>query len=342
LAGGLMPSRYPSRVRQVIPPFALWWVGMVHDHAMWRDDAGFVRRQMGGVRAVIDAFCGFRNADGLVAGPADGWNFVDWVPGWKYGVPPDAAEGVSSVVNGQFVLALTMAAELEEWFGERELAARCRRVAREVWAAVEREFWEPVRGLIADDRDNRHFSEHAQCLAILSGQLDDERGQRVARGLIHLTELKRTTIYFTHYLFEALRAIGTRWPGLEGEATRVLFDRLGLWFELGERGFVTPFEEPEPTRSDCHAWGSHPMFHYLATIAGVRPAGPGFREVDVRPRIGELTTVRATVPHPRGGVISVEVGREGTRVVLPEGVTIVGSARRGAPAHPDGPRKPGG
>src|SRR6185369_12974243 len=35
---GLTQSRYPSRFTQIIPPFSLWWVAMVHDYALWRDD----------------------------------------------------------------------------------------------------------------------------------------------------------------------------------------------------------------------------------------------------------------------------------------------------------------
>ena len=38
LPDGLTQARYPSRDVQVIPPFALWWVGMVYDYALWRSD----------------------------------------------------------------------------------------------------------------------------------------------------------------------------------------------------------------------------------------------------------------------------------------------------------------
>ena len=79
LPSGLTQSRYPSRVTQMITPFALWWVGMVHDYALWRDDAALVRELLPGVRAVIDGFGRFLNAEGIVQAPA-GWNFMDWAP----------------------------------------------------------------------------------------------------------------------------------------------------------------------------------------------------------------------------------------------------------------------
>jgi alpha-L-rhamnosidase len=307
LPNGITQSRYPSRVRQIIPPFSLWWIGMVHDYAMWRGDKDFVRARMPGVRAVIEAYRSFCNADGLVEGPATGWNFVDWVPAWKNGVPPDAEAGASSVVNWQWILALRMAKELEEWFDEPELAARCDRLARQTAAAIEQTFWEPVRGLYADDAAKRNFSEHAQCLAILSGILDDDRARQVGAALLNNAELARTTIYFSHYLFEAYRALG-------GPAIPALFSRLQFWLDLKEKGFVTPMEEPEPSRSDCHGWGAHPLYHYFATVTGIRPAGFGFDTVEILPNLGELPFVKAKLPHARGW-IEIELHREGNGVV---------------------------
>ena len=35
---GITTSRYPSRVPQYIPPFSLYWINMVHDYWMYRDD----------------------------------------------------------------------------------------------------------------------------------------------------------------------------------------------------------------------------------------------------------------------------------------------------------------
>jgi hypothetical protein len=81
---GLTQSRYPSRVRQVTRGFALWWVAMLHDYALWRDDMEFVAERMHGARAVLDGYRRLLNADGLVhfaKGP--NFNFMDWVPGWK-------------------------------------------------------------------------------------------------------------------------------------------------------------------------------------------------------------------------------------------------------------------
>lgn len=311
---GVTESRYPSRVTQVIPPFSLWWIGMVHDYMLWRGDDGLVRELMPGVRAVIDFYLSFANSDGLIEAP-NGWNFMDWVPAWTWGLPPDADKGVSGLINWHFVYALNLAAELEESLGEIEMAARARRLASEFAARVSAAFWRDDRGLFADDLSKRHFSEHTQCLAILSGQLSAGRRARISESLLSSPDLERTTISFTHYLFETYRLLGRM---------DKLFERLGLWFELEKLGFKTTLEMPEPSRSDCHAWATHPIYHAFATILGIRPASPGFATVRIEPQLGPLTYAKGSLPHPKGFITAdfrVENGVLKGGVELPEGVT---------------------
>lgn len=289
---GLTQSRYPSFARQVIPPFSLWWVAMIHDFAGWRDDHAFVSSLVPGARGVIDGFLRYRSDAGLIKAPP-GWNFTDWVPEWPCGIPPDADNGVSGVINWHFVLTLGMLADLEDYLDEPELATRWRRLAAHFASRITEVFWDESRGLFADDAAHTRFSEHAQCLAILSHQIEPARQEQIAAGLLTAPDLARTTIYFTHYLFETYRILGR---------IDALMERLGLWFELERLGFKTTFEEPEPSRSDCHAWGAHPLYHYFATILGIRPGTMGFNTVHIAPQLGSLTSASGKLVHPRGEI----------------------------------------
>ncbi|MBA3710335.1 MAG: alpha-L-rhamnosidase, partial [Planctomycetes bacterium] len=310
---GFTASRYPSSTAQRIPPFSLIWVAMVHDGWMWDPDPASIRERLSGVRTVLDACARSRDADGLVVG-LPGWNFMDWVPDWSCGNPPDGDTGTSGVINWLYVHALRLAAELEDALGEPELAALRRRHADQATRALDRRFWNEARGLYADDLAHQRFSEHSQCLALIAGITDEARRERVASGLMTAADLARATIYFKHYLFEACRLIG-----------RVdhLLAQLPYWFDLAGQGFVTTPEMPEPTRSDCHAWGAHPYFHYFATILGIRPAAPGFARVRIQPQLGGLTSASGTFPHPRGDLM-VEVsdhdGALSGSVQLPDGI----------------------
>ena len=307
-------SRYPSRLCQIIPTFSLWWVGMIHDYALWRDDMDFVRERMRGVRAVLELFRSWVNEDGLLTAPK-GWNFVDWVPGWEWGLPPDAEFGISGIVNWLYVYSLVHAAEVEDMLGEDELASRDRKLARRIAKALGKAFWSEKRGMYADDLAQKSFSEHAQCLALLSGLPSETHRRKVAHGLLHDPDLARTTIFFTHYLFEAYRLIGRM---------DRFFDRMSLWFDMKGQGFKTTLEHPEPSRSDCHAWGAHPVYHYFASLLGIRPAAPGFAKVRIEPQMWPLTWAKGKLPHPKGFVtVDFKIKDDaltGT-VELPPGVT---------------------
>ncbi len=115
----------------------------------------------------------------------------------------------------------------------------------------------------------------------------------MAKALVESENLSRTTIYFTHYLFETYYRLG---------AAETL-ERFGMWFGLEEQGLKTTIEEPEPSRSDCHAWGAHPVYHWYATILGIRPAGAGFRRrSEIAPMLPgrAWTSVSGALVHPSG------------------------------------------
>lgn len=295
---GLTRARWPARDTMVIPPYSLSWVRMVHDFAFWRNEPDFVRARLPGVRTVCDAFLGFRGDDGLIR-INRGWNFVDWVPGWSDGVPPGADGGANATLNWQFVHALTMVATLEELAGEPELAARARRIAAETAAACVTAFWNNGRRLFADEPGGRTFSEHGQCFAVLSGLLPD-----AIRAKIALTAgdgMAPCTISFRHFLFEAL--------GILGHADAIL-DGIAGWNEYAGYGLTTLPEGPEPSRSDCHAWGAHPLYHLVSTILGLRPGAPGFTSVAIRPQLGRLQAASGSIPHP-SGQIGIRLQRAG-------------------------------
>lgn len=89
--------------------------------------------------------------------------------------------------------------------------------------AAKTHLWGDARGLFADDLAHTCFSQHTQCLSLLSGALDGEQRKRTAQNLLSDPSLTRITIYFTHYLFETYRLL---------DQPAALFERMELWFDL--------------------------------------------------------------------------------------------------------------
>src|SRR5205823_7086189 len=130
------------------------------------------------------------------------------------------------------------------------------------------------------------------------------------------TTLTPASYYFSFYVLEALRkaGLGDRY-----------IEQLAPWQNMLALGLTSAPENPEPTRSDTHAWAAHPNYGLLATVLGVRPSSPGFRTVLIAPALGPLRRAEGRVPHPAGDVdvALTRVGARGLRaaVTLPAGVT---------------------
>lgn len=300
----LTKACHPYRGDHCIPPFSLLWIGMLADYALWQSEDILKGSAMDHARDIASYFLSRKSADGLVIPSPKRmfghFNFIDWADGWKndFGVPGGDGE-LNSVFNWLLVCALLQMADLERACGQRERAVAVHREAEYLSAAIIERFWDEERGMFSDDM--KTFSEHAQCLAILSGMLPKPMAKRVAQGLFESADLVRATVYFAHYYFEAC-AITGRIDRME--------DKLGLWRELLPSGFRTVPESPLPTRSDCHGWGAHPLYHYFATTLGIRPDAHGFRSVVIRPQLGSLEMAEGFMRHPNGGRIVAKIRRE--------------------------------
>jgi len=289
---GFVAERCPSQPFQVCLTFSMIWVYMVRDYMMYRGDKPWVRQRLVGIRNQFENFLPLRNADGLLEA-LPGWSFVDWVPEWATGYPPDALDGVSSLVNLQFIYSLRCAAEVERWAGEAALADRYTAIADEMGRTVVARFWDAESNRIADDLSHAHFSEHGQSLAILCDILNESQTAAALKSLENDDDLSRTTVYYSFYLLEAFAKLG------RGD---LIQQRLEFWNTLVELDMKTPVESPEPSRSDCHAWGSHPLYHLHSSLAGIRPASPGFESVTIQPTPGSLREIDSDIPHPRGRI----------------------------------------
>jgi hypothetical protein len=252
----------------------------------------FVRERLRGVRAMLDEVLALSDDDGLLR-YVPGWSFVDWVPAWFEGCGPGVREGDSCLVNLHLLLALRAHAELEGAVGECELAALAVRRAARLERKILDRYWCAARGLLADTGEQAHFSEHAQALGLLAGLAPPGGASNWTDAWLLANDLAVPSLYFTHYVLDALHRAGR---------DEALHARLRAWREVSATGLLTLPEAPEPTRSDCHVWSAHVRWHFAASVAGVRPAAPGFARVEVAPQFGALRHVDAEVFHPRGRV----------------------------------------
>ena len=312
---GITASRYPSELRQLIPPFSLVYVAMVHDYYMHRDDPAFVRQYLAGIRGVLDWYGRYVDSTGML-GPMPYWNFVDWADRWRSGVPAGADAGHSATISLLLAYALDRAAVLERDLGVPGVADAYHARADGLRAATRRLSWDPARKLFRDAPDSAAYSQQTNVLAILADAVPAAEQRALMERVLADSTLIPSSYYFSFYLMEALQKVGL------GDR---YVEQLAPWRTMLALGLTSAPEKPEPTRSDSHAWSAHPNYGLLATVLGVRPSSPGFRTVRIAPALGALQRASGRIPHPRGDVDVdlVRVGAKGltATVSLPSAVT---------------------
>jgi alpha-L-rhamnosidase len=313
---GLTRSRYPSSLPQTIPPFSLLWVGMLHDYWMYRPDPELVRTSLPGSRAVLAWFATHEKPDGLLE-KLPWWSFIDWVSSGE--TPTYDTQGESCITTLEYLGALGEAADLERSLGDPNLAAGYQSRASHVRSGLYSKCWSASRGLLADNSDQKVFSQQANILAVLYDAVPKDRQQKVLQEVLAIDPgttpngVLSASYYFRFYLARALDHAGLADEYLHS---------IGPWRKLLPLHFSTWPEIPGDTRSDSHAWSAHPIYDMLTLVAGVEPAAPGFASVRVAPHLGLLETVTASFPHPKGA-ITVDYHRKGTG--LDATVTLPGS-----------------
>ena len=312
---GITMSRYPSSLHQFIPSFSLWWICMGHDYWMYRGDEPFMKQLLPAYRQVLAWYERWLKPD-YSLDYIPHWFFLDWSAGLEGGEPIREPQGNSALQDLLYLLALERAAEMERVMGLPAMADHYTTLAQAIRSGFRAKYWDASRGLFADTHDHRNFSQHANALAILAGLTEGEEARNVLLRTLQDSTLTQCTIYFRYYLNQAMKVAGL------GD---LYLDNLQIWRDQMALGLTTWAEMPEPSRSDCHAWGSSPNIELYRIVLGIDSDAPGFSRVRIAPSLGELREVSGSMPHPNGEIRAAyqldKKGKGKARLTLPEGTT---------------------
>ncbi|KAA9039398.1 Bacterial alpha-L-rhamnosidase [Ginsengibacter hankyongi] len=321
MAEGITLSRFPTANAQEIPTFSLWWIGMLNDYYMYRNDPSFVKQFLPGERQVLQFFSKYQQPDGSLKN-APYWEFTDWAngKGWQSGMPPLGSDGSSAALDLQLLWAYEVAARLEDSLGMKVSANEYKKRAAILTETVKRKYWDNTKQLFADTKEKNYFSQHTNTLAILTNTIKGEQAKQLAKKMITDTSLTQATIYFQYYVNQALRKTGF------GD---LYLNRLQIWKDNLAMGLTTWAEisDINAARSDCHAWGASPNIEFFRTVLGIDTDAPGFTKIKIEPHLGELKKVSGFMPHPNGEIkVSYNLNQRGKLeavVSIPKGTNGV-------------------
>src|SRR5690606_24266269 len=200
-------------------------------------------------------------------------------------------------------------------FNMPEVSERWMKTANKTQNAILTHCWDEGKKLVADTPEKKNFSQHANIFAVLTNSLPPEDQKALVKKIYKNSAIASSSYYFRFYLGEAVK---------HTDLGEIYLDMLSPWNEMLQNGLSTVIEEPDPTRSDCHAWSASPVYHFYTIVSGIEPAEPGFNKVKIAPKLGSLEWLDTSFPHHAGNItLKLKQSKNGHikgEVTLPEGI----------------------
>lgn len=226
----------------------------------------------------------------------------------------------------QIATAFADGAKLADLLGDTALAASYRQQHRTRLPQAAELFGDPARAACRDDFPaGSTRSWHAHAAAFLAGAITPAELRAIHPLLQSDPAVRRPMAGFMEfYLLQA-------W--LDAGLVREALDEMRSYYgQMLRSGATTTWEivdRREPGidhiaiagRSHCHGWSAGPAHHLPAKILGVTPTSPGYREVAIRPSLGDLAWAKGEIPTPHGNILVSLTGPTTGEVTLPVGVT---------------------
>lgn len=302
ISDGITMSRYPTSLHQFISSYPIWWIATVHDYWMHRNDTLYVSEQLPYIRMILSFYEKHLREDASLS-KIPYWFFVDWTNGFANGEPSRLPDGKSSLQDLHFLIGLQLAADLEENIGIKAMGEHYRKIASRITTGFKDKYWDSKRKLFADTPMRDVFSQHTNILAILAEIIKGEEAKAIMQTVLKDKSLIQSSIYFRYYLQMALVKAGLGNDYL---------NMLDSWNTQLSLGLTTWAEQPEPSRSDCHAWGCSPNVEFFRIVLGIQSQSPGFKRILIAPQLGKLKKASGKMPHPNGFIsVNYQINGQG-------------------------------
>ena len=294
---GLTASRAPTHRQQFIPSFSLYWICMLEDHLDFFGDKTFLPQFLPVIDGVLSYFHSRLDPElGLVKSDMKPgiWNFVDWTQEWKpHGLPPACqSTGYFTYINELYVYTLKRASRVMDASGRPAIAAEYLGRADSLVEALRKNCFdgEFFTDSLATASSATDYSQHCQIWAVLSGTVSVGEAQGLLRKSLEKTRASIFVQESVSMTFYTLRALSI--AGLYDEQFNNFWEP---WREQLRLGVTTWAEDLLNQRSDCHAWGSAPIYEFVIEVVGIRPVD-GWTALEFKPRITLYRDFEAKVP----------------------------------------------
>ena len=298
---GLIHGKYPSAYGQIISTFSLHYIYMLKEYYNQTGDIDVIKKYLPDVDMILGYYDRKIGKDGLV-GRLGYWEFVDWQKAWEKtrGTPAALAKGPSAIINLMYGYALWCAAYLCKEVGRAGMSEEYEERRNNILANVQKICWDEERGLYREGPNFIQYSQHAQAWAVLNEMGTPEVRKFVMQRAMTEKDIIPCSFSTSYEWFRAMEKVGLY------AATKTNMKR---WAKLPEQGNTTCPEEPDESRSECHAWSALPIYELIRCVAGIQPGQAGWESVRICPHLEYLSDLEGKAVTP-AGIISFYYKKE--------------------------------
>lgn len=237
-------------------------------------------------------------------------DIVDWPPaqkdtGWKLATAEGERDGyvllpINTVVNCFYYRNLEIMAEFAAIVNKPEETAEYQVLAAKVKQTINDKLFNTETGAYRDGVGTDHASLHANMMAMAFDIVPEDKKKSVVDFI--KTRGMACSVYGSQYLLEALYK-ANEWEYALDLMTAT-HDR--SWYNMIKIGSTMTLEawdmKYKPNADWNHAWGATPANIIPRHLWGIQPKTAGYREVSIRPLLGDLTSSAIKVPTIRGAI----------------------------------------
>ena len=308
----------------ILPDFSLTWILTIWDYYWQTGDISLFREQWPVIRKVLSYFDGpqARTASGLLRHDRRFWYFGDWADLFKGEVP--------TLLNLWYLLTLDRVCLLLGASGMRSELGAWKKKKEKHSLLARKYLFNPGTRCYAGGLDESGImtgpvSIHDQTAAIMAGLVREPDIEKFVSGLFlpflegKKVEAVAPSAFWVSYLLEEM--------SLRGYGREVAAFIQKKWSPMLQTGTTWEgFDWSENSGgSASHAWTSHPCFHLVNILAGIRQTGPAWSRIGFSPVFpADIDRVSAKIPGPRGLIEAGWTAKDGKVSLylrLPEGVT---------------------
>jgi alpha-L-rhamnosidase len=293
----LPESHVPSGWQNVLTAWSILWMMACSEYYRFTGDVEFIKEVYPELKLTVQRFQDFINDDGLLEISA--WNMLDWAP-------MDTEHTIVTHQNALLVDALRQTAYLASIIGENDDEATFLTLSNQLKRAINKYLWDEdgkvfIDSIHEDGTPSKIRSLQTNLMVYLTNCVEGERKTLLERYLIDppesFVQIKSPFVLFFYY--QALM-------GLD-QNDKVLDNIRNIYGYMLENDATTCWEgweliEGDYSRSHCHAWSAAPAYVFGVLFLGVKPLEPGFKKVEISPRLNGLKWIKGTVPIPQGKI----------------------------------------